>query len=526
MLFIAIAANSQNQSYVSSTENFSNPDRGFYHYSSSGTSTTYSALSASSLGTYKSQNISTVHRTFYLNQFVTTPISSAYLASMQADFNAIRSAGLKIIIRFAYSKSESAVALDATKAQILAHIQQVAPIIQSNKDVISIYQYGWIGCWGETYYSSQIAEFGTSDYENYTATQWANRKEVLDAMLAATPVEIPVQVRYVFHKQKMYPTGNDRVGFYNDAFLNVWGDSGTFLVNGSAATPSTTDSNYLQTNTINAPMAGETDAINAPRTDCANAMLEMNKYNWSLLNKDYLTDNISNWTSQGCFSEIERKLGYRFELTSSSVVNNVLTLNLQNTGFANIFKPRKAFLVMKNTATSTEYSVEISSDLKTWRKGTPIQITKALDMVVPAGTYNLFLNLPDLDSTNPAYSIRCANVDTWDAVKGYNNLKLTVTLGTTTTTPTTTTPTTTTPTTSPTPTTTTSPTVAPVQIILNASNIIEIYNLPSPNYTIQVYSMNGKLKATTTDISNLRSGYYIVKVFCNGNTYTKKVLKP
>ena len=215
-------------------------------------------------------------------------------------------------------------------------------------------------------------------------------------------------------------------------------------------------------------------------------------------------------------------MGYRFELTNSSVANNVLTVNLQNTGFANIFKPRKAFLVMKNTATSTEYSFEISGDLKTWREGAPIQITKTLDMVVPAGTYQLFLNLPDLNSTNPAYSIRCANVDTWDAVKGYNNLKQTVVMGVTPT------PTTTTPppvTTTPPPVTTT-PTVQPVEILLNASSVIEIYYLPSTTYTIQVYNMQGKLKATTTDISNLRSGYYIVKVYCNGNIYTKKVLKP
>jgi Domain of unknown function (DUF4874) len=160
MLLIAVAANGQNQSYTSSTESFPNPDRGFYRYSSTGlvsSTTNYSLLDAGTLSTFRAQNVSMIHRTFYLNQFISTPISSSYLANMQTDFNTIRNAGLKVIIRFAYSKSESATYLDATKAQILAHIQQVAPLILANKDVISTYQYGWIGCWGETYYTSEIA---------------------------------------------------------------------------------------------------------------------------------------------------------------------------------------------------------------------------------------------------------------------------------------------------------------------------------------------------------------------------------
>jgi hypothetical protein len=55
-------------------------------------------------------------------------------------------------------------------------------------------------------------------------------------MLAHTPVEIPIQVRYVGIKQTMFGTTplnsstayqntpNARIGFYNDAFLNDYGD--------------------------------------------------------------------------------------------------------------------------------------------------------------------------------------------------------------------------------------------------------------------------------------------------------------
>ena len=524
MLLLAVAAHGQNQSYTVSTDIFPNPDRGFYHYSSSGSSsTTYSFISASTLSSYRAQNHTVILRMFYLQQFVSSPISSTYLANMQTDFNAIRNAGMKVMIRFAYSNSESAAILDATKAQTLAHIQQVAPIIQANKDIISMYQYGWIGAWGENYYTSQVADYGSGDYTQYTTTQWANRKAVLDAMLNATPAEIPVQVRYVLYKQKFYPTGNNRVGFYNDAFLGEWGDSGTFLVNSASSAPSTIDSNYLIAQTENLPMTGETNQINAPRTDCANAVSEMNKYNWSLINRDYLTANITNWTTNGCYSEMERRLGYRFELVTSSFANNTLTLNLTNSGYANVYKARKAFIVLKNTSTNVEYSVEISNDIRTWKKGLAIQLTKDVSGSVPAGNYQLFLNLPDPTLTSPLYSIRCANTGTWDATKGYNNLNQTVAItGTATTSPVVTDPVVTDPiVTSP---VVTSPVLA-VEILFINNNTLVLNNMPSPNYTIKVYNLNGRIKARSTDLSGLRTGYYVVKVECNSVIYSKNIYK-
>lgn len=526
MLLLAAAAHGQNQSYTVSTEIFPNPERGFYKYSSTGlvsSTTSYSFISASTLSSYRAQNISVIQRIFYLNQFISSPISSAYLADMQTDFNMIRNAGMKVMIRFAYSKSESAAVLDATKAQTLAHIQQVAPIILANKDIISTYQYGWIGCWGENYYTSQIAEYGNGNYTQYTTTQWANRKEVLDAMINATPVEIPVQVRYVLYKQKFYPTGHNRVGFYNDAFLGEWGDSGTFLVNNSSSAPSTIDSNYLMAQTENLPMTGETNQINAPRTDCGNSVSEMNKYNWSLINRDYLTANIANWTSNGCYAEMDRRLGYRFELVNSSFANNTLTLNLTNSGFANVYKARKAFVILKNTTTNTEYSVEISNDIRSWKKGLAIQLTKDISGLVPAGNYQLFLNLPDSNISNPLFSIRCGNAGTWDALKGYNNLNQTVAIsGTSTTGPVVTNPIVTGPVvTNP---IVTSPVLAVEILFVNNSTLV-LNNMPSQNYTIKVFNINGRVRARSTDLSGIRPGYYVVKVECNGIIYSKNIFK-
>jgi hypothetical protein len=279
----------------------------------------------------------------------------------------------------------------------------------------------------------------------------------------------------------------------------------------------------LTTQTDILPMTGETNQINAPRTNCSNAVSEMNKYNWSLINRDYLTANITNWTSNGCFSDMERRLGYRFELVNSSFANNTLTLKLTNAGFANVYRARKAFVVLKNIATNVEYSVEISNDLRTWKKGTAIQLTKDFSGTVPAGSYQLFLNLPDPVLTSPLYSIRCANTGTWDATKGYNNLNQTVAVsGTASTSPVVTAPVVTSP-------IVTSPVVATpvlaVEILFINNTTLVLNNLPSQNYTIKVFNLSGRIRARSTDLSGLRTGYYVVNVECNGVIHTKNIYK-
>ena len=70
-------------------------------------------------------------------------------------FADIREAGVKAIIRFAYNQgpypdSEP----DASKAQILRHIEQLAPLLQNNADVIAWLEAGFIGAWGEWHTST------------------------------------------------------------------------------------------------------------------------------------------------------------------------------------------------------------------------------------------------------------------------------------------------------------------------------------------------------------------------------------
>jgi hypothetical protein len=419
--------NSQNVTYLPSNLVINNPEIGFYHYTSTGSSGGYNLINQSTLEGYRTnENITVIQRQFFLRPFITgTPITSTYLTNMQTDFNRIRAAGAKVIVRFTYT-SGSATVYQPTKAKILTHIAQLAPVINANKDVIVSIQAGFIGRYGEWYYTGS-SQFGDGNFTVLTTTQWNNRKEVMDRMVSSFDSSIPLQVRYVFAKQKMY--GNTfigRIGFYNDSFLGTWGDSGTFVVSGSLGAPSSTDVAYWQNNTTNNPVSGETNMVNTPRTDCSNAMIEMNRFNWSLINKDYFPTVISNWQTNGCFPEIQKKLGYRYELVNSNISNNILTVDIKNTGWANVFKTRKTFLIFQNTL-GTEYKFEVSSPNQ-WLEGTTKTISVPLNYNLPIGTYKLYLHIPDPNSTNVNYAIQFANVNTWIPTNGYNDLFQTVTI--------------------------------------------------------------------------------------------------
>ena len=417
--------------YSPSTAAITNPERGFYRHTEVH-STSYSALDQNTLNGYRTNNTTLLLRVFYLENFINSPISSSYLSSMQSDFNKIRTAGLKCIVRFAYSDNING-ALDASKAQILSHILQIKPLLIANEDIIAFMQAGFIGSWGEWYYTDH---FGMSP----TTTDYANRKEVLDALLAALPTSRMIQIRTPLLKQKTFLTttalttaqafnGTNiaRVGHHNDCFLASSTDFGTY-------SNTTSEYAYLDQETKYLPMGGETCAVNVPRSECPTAVYELQKFHWTYMNLDYNASVISGFQSGSCFADIKNKLGYRYELINGNYPQFAnsgtlmpITLKIKNSGYSTIVNPRTVYLVLRNTMTNQEYSLPMSTNPRFWTSGVETTITEniALPCSIISGSYRLFLKLPDAIaglSTRPEYSIQLANTGTWESSTGLNNL--------------------------------------------------------------------------------------------------------
>jgi hypothetical protein len=477
--------------YTISDEDFANPERGFYIQADSYASApahvpsnlaSFRVSGKDSPGNTYSAKISLLLRVFYLDTFANEPISSNFLNSIQMDFDSIRAQGDKAIVRFAYNQKTTRPFGEPTKARILAHIAQLESLLKKNSDVIAVVQAGFIGAWGEGYFTDNFYTDGHASARN-----WTDRADVLNALLAALPVERMIQVRTPQMKQKYVHgpkartssppissteafSGRNaaRIGFHNDCFLADATDQGTFsdYDQGSVNSPQTIINlrKYLAQETRYAPMGGETCAVNPPTDDCAavggNADPDMAIAHYSFLNQGYNAAVDDKWAAHGCMEDIKRRLGYRLELISGIFRAEAqpgqaipLTLVFKNVGFAAPFNPRGIELVLRNDKTGQKFFATLSrdTDARFWLPGTNYILNAQLSLPqnIPVGDYALLLNLPDPAPSlygNSAYSIRLANSnaissagialgDVWESATGYHQLHQTLKINATATNP-------------------------------------------------------------------------------------------
>lgn len=430
--------------YAEDVTNIANPERGFYKHTETSTGT-YSYLNEATLRSYRSQGITLALRLFYLNDFASKPISEEYLAAMRQDFNTARAAGVKLIIRFAYTKKSTSPYGDATPAWALQHVEQLAPVLRQNGDVIAVVQAGFIGAWGEWYYTDHFS----ATLGNPNATDWQNRRDLVNALLAATPATRSVQIRTPGYKftlmQSTDPvdeseafngTAKSRLGHHNDCFLASSNDFGTYTGNIEV------EKAYLEEETKFLPMGGETCNESVPLSECPNALAQMERFHWSYLNRDYHSGVLGSWQDGACMPEVFQRLGYRFYLTKSVMQNTSkpggvveLTVKLRNNGWATPYNPRKVEIVLKHTVSGKTFILPIDEDPRRWSltDTTTIEVNAGLPQHIAPGSYKVYLHLPDPEKTlygNPDYSIRMANTETWDAATGYNDLHHTLVVST------------------------------------------------------------------------------------------------
>lgn len=452
VLFLTVSASGQtfkDVTYGSDNTNFPNPERGFYHHTEV-RSSSYGLLSESTLRGYRNEGISLIIRVFYLEKFVDSPLSSAYLDNLRADFATARKAGVKIIVRFAYTSKSSAPFGDATPQRVLQHIKQLGPVLRENADVISVVQAGFIGAWGEWYYTDHFAKYVGAPTEE----DWNNRRAVVNAMLAEFPADRSIQVRTPDIKRKLVQntvaitsaeafsnTGRGRIGHHNDCFLASANDYGTYI-NEADEKP------YLEQETQFLPMGGETCGVSVPLSECPNALAQMQRFHWSYLNVDYHPDVIGGWAANMCIEDVQKKLGYRLKLTGANLQEASkpggevkFNLTLANEGWASPYNKRKVEIVLRNKTTNKEYRLITSDDPRKWLPSSNIavNITGGLPANIEEGDYGVFLSLSSPELTlakRPEYSIRLANSEVWEATTGYNDLHHTLTVSSSATAPT------------------------------------------------------------------------------------------
>ena len=479
---ITLYAQSSVVNYAHSDADFVNPERGFYRYSET-RSANYTLLDSAEIAGYRLLHTPTtagysiysslVFRYFFLEDFKTSNISQSYLDNMQADFATARSAGMKIIVRLAYTDNVDGSTCDswicppygdASKATILDHIAQLKPIFVANEDVIASVQMGLIGVWGENYYTDYFGDASQPPY-NILSTEWHDRSEVLDSLLAAVPLSRNVQVRYPQIKQKLvygsaapvtsaalmpseaYNTTNKaRIGFHNDCFLANYDDYGTYANYDNGSSDTTNLKAYKREDSKYIMVGGETCNLYAGSyCESQNGMAygDLSELHYTYLNSQY-NNTVNNTWVGNCMDDIKKNLGYRFYLTTGVYDDSVsagsafsYSIDIENEGFAAPSNARLAELKLENTTSNDVWYVTLDHDPRTWYTGQhTIAGTVCLPACMPLGTYELSFVLADpMESIKrrPEYCIRLANDNLWNSNTGANSLnhELTVTAGST-----------------------------------------------------------------------------------------------
>lgn len=406
--------------YEGTDEIFLNPERGFSAYRSN-------PVTLNFIDYLKTLNVSVIQRIYTIPQYNDVPLPQSFLDIVQADLNAAREGGVKLVMRFSYTNNQNGE--DAALDTILLHINQLTPIFQQNYDVINYIEAGFIGAWGEWYYSSH----------NLNNTE--SRRAVTFALLDALPEQRDVVVRTPDYKRKIFQDSNpldsleaftgtrkSRVGAHNDCFVSTITDMGTYLSNDIEG-----DKDYLNQDNKYVPQGGET-CCDCGYSSCDNSLVDLARIRWSVINKDYHPDVLSRWNSEGCMDEIKRRLGYRFELQQATISDSIkptgifnLDFQIANYGFASPFNPRNLEIILRNTENNQRYRLVTDADPRFWMAGDTvyINISAGIPADMEQGNYSAFLFLADPESRlhdNPDYAIRLANNNLWEDSTGYNSL--------------------------------------------------------------------------------------------------------
>ena len=429
--------------FTETDEIFANPERGLFVqiYYTSADLNAHASATTISRNRETAAKLSLYLHSYYLTDYMESDIPQEFLNRLDTNMQALREGGAKVVLRFSYkySMDNKDKPFNATAEWIHRHIDQITPYLQKNADVIYCVQCGFLGSWGEWYYTDNGFKMNPTRDEDFEP-----RWEVLEHMLRAVPESRQVGLRIPAYKMRYLKMHGDtamtpltaaeahngtykaRICGHNDCFVSSSNDVGTYFKQ--------SERDFWAEDTKYSIMGGETCEKKMPYSGGEYALKEMAKYHWSYLNRDYREEITNMWRQDGTMDSILTRLGYRLALekvivTSKPKVGKALEAYcvMNNRGFAAPMNKRDVELVLVNAATGKKYIYpQTSVDPRFWMPGETQTFTLACTLTdVEPGSYKLYLNLPDPYESihnDPRFSIRLANENVWDEATGYNYL--------------------------------------------------------------------------------------------------------
>ena len=444
LIAFSLSTKAVNVTYTpDNTTIFKNPERGYTEELSYKVSVAHPTVVKNNLdNNWGGSNQMTLVMVLYnFNKFKAADIPSEVLAGFDEDMQILRDCGVKCVLRFAYTESQSD-KTDATPEWVKRHLEQLKPHLAANADVIYVLEAGFIGSWGEWYY--------TTNYGNESQHMNSNRRKVIQYLFDNVPEDRFILFRYSMLKTEYFNddtplsaeegfsgTMRARWGCHNDAFLNNWGNDGTYASDDDDDDPAVRQ--FVATETLYVPNGGETNVESNSLAEkvYTKAPAEMAEYHWSFCGKSYATQVTSRWKSSGIYDTLNVHMGYRYNLLDAQFSDQAapggkanITIRIRNAGYAPIYNKRTAYIVLKNG--NKTYPIALKADPRRWLpNGYVSWINEQIDLPsdMAEGTYQLYLWLPDQYESiknDARFAVRFANTNIWDANTGYNNLNASI----------------------------------------------------------------------------------------------------
>lgn len=369
------------------------------------------------------------------------------------DFDVARKAFFKVIVRFSYTTQLTMPRNDAPKTVILQHITQLAPILHKHVDVILAVQHGFIGTWGEGYYTDHFGDQGTISQE-----QQEDRQEVYNALMNSVPECTMIQVRTWVFKERLTGTDqpvsidiafscgnstsavarNARTGIHDDCFLASETDFGTWV-------NSAQDRPRISEQTVYSVFGGETCNPSSSRNACPVALHDLSYFHFTYLNNRYHPSVLQRWKNESCYETVTQKLGYRLLLVSSRFPKNLFhgeemtfEVTVRNDGFAAPVTEHLLQLILVQGGRNLTLTMNgTHTDPRFWlANGTETTLNGTV--LIPSdeqynGTWSMYMAIvdaaPSLQSV-PQYNILTVNQLVTAQGTGLNDLRRSVTITT------------------------------------------------------------------------------------------------
>lgn len=409
----------------------------------------------------------------YLNRYQDRDLAAEKLDAMSVSFDALRKAGLKAVLRFAYEQT-----MEETEGPTLEiirrHLAQLKPLLRANADVIYVMQAGFVGAWGEWHSSAHKLE---QDHAALAA--------VVAGVLDTLPEDRVTQVRVPKYKrwalgdpsESTWPTVHAenaftdapaaRIGFHNDGFLAGKTCGGTWTEAPIFSGAGNPEFDFMTVESPYVPVDGELFWSDIDgRVDGFQAAVRMRLHHYSSfslahsysgqegkhygidfwmcspitaeqvrearlpVSDGYFEDGEGDSVARTQFEYIRDHLGYRIELQSARFPRSVVSgeavpveVTLLNRGFSVLHNPRPVLLVLLDRAGRLVGAWPTDGDARRWQPFAPgdaefhplPHVVKGNVTAESPGYYQVGLWLPDASETlkgDARYAVRTANRDT------------------------------------------------------------------------------------------------------------------